>query len=240
MPIRYPSALLSTPTTSGACWPASPRTTPPIPPLKRGARGVYNLITTYGYDQYGRQVSVTDTLGRETRTEYDAAGRVERSIVNYVDGVYVANNPDEDLITQYEYDQAGNQKKIIDPLSRETLYSYDALNRVITITNPLSGATTYDYDPAGNRVGLTDAENRTTTYDYDAPNRVVTTTNALGGQTGVTYDAVGNRLRQIINGDTTTYLYDAANRLAQVDGQPYTFDANPASRDFAATCSPPG
>ncbi|RME58968.1 hypothetical protein D6779_05340 [Candidatus Parcubacteria bacterium] len=27
-------------------------------------------------------------------------------------------------------------------------------------------------------------------------------------------------------GDTTTYLYDAANRLAQVDGQPYTFDAN--------------
>ena len=40
------------------------------------------------------------------------------------------------------------------------------------------------------------------------------------------YDPVGNRLQQIINGDTTAYLYDAANRLAAVDGQSYTFDAN--------------
>ena len=31
---------------------------------------------------------------------------------------------------------------------------------------------------------------------------------------------------QIINGDTTSYLYDAANRLAAVDGVSYTFDAN--------------
>ncbi|RME58970.1 hypothetical protein D6779_05350 [Candidatus Parcubacteria bacterium] len=58
-------------------------------------------------------------------------------------------------------------------------------------------------------------------------------------------NVTGNQLKQIINtlpgtgGNTTTYLYDAANRLAQVDGQPYTFDANPALRDFAATCSPP-
>jgi len=38
---------------------------------------------------------------------------------------------------------------------------------------------------------------------------------------------VGNRLQQIINGDTTDYLYDAANRLAQLNGQQvYNFDAN--------------
>ncbi len=40
------------------------------------------------------------------------------------------------------------------------------------------------------------------------------------------YDPVRNRLCQIINGDTTDYLYDAANRLESVNGQPYTFDAN--------------
>jgi len=33
-------------------------------------------------------------------------------------------------------------------------------------------------------------------------------------------------LQQIINGDTTSYLYDAANRLASVDGVSYTFDDN--------------
>ena len=35
-----------------------------------------------------------------------------------------------------------------------------------------------------------------------------------------------NGYSSIINGDTTEYLYDAANRLAAVDGAPYTFDAN--------------
>ncbi len=38
--------------------------------------------------------------------------------------------------------------------------------------------------------------------------------------------STGNRLKQIIAGDTTEYQYDAANRLAQVAGQAYTFDAN--------------
>jgi hypothetical protein len=33
-------------------------------------------------------------------------------------------------------------------------------------------------------------------------------------------------LAQIIDGDTTAYLYDAANRLTSVDGTAYTFDAN--------------
>jgi RHS repeat-associated protein len=40
------------------------------------------------------------------------------------------------------------------------------------------------------------------------------------------YDPVGNRLQQIINGDTTDYLYDAANRLEAVNGQSYSFDNN--------------
>jgi YD repeat-containing protein len=37
----------------------------------------YNLYTAYGYDQFGRQVVVTDTLGRESWTFYDDLGRVE-------------------------------------------------------------------------------------------------------------------------------------------------------------------
>ncbi len=43
---------------------------------------------------------------------------------------------------------------------------------------------------------------------------------------GYEYDPVGNRLNQIIDGDTTAYLYDAANRLESVNGQSYTYDNN--------------
>ena len=40
------------------------------------------------------------------------------------------------------------------------------------------------------------------------------------------YDAVGNRLTQDTLAGTNTYAYDIANRLGEVDGVPYTWDAN--------------
>jgi YD repeat-containing protein len=75
---------------------------------------------------------------------------------------------------------------------------------------------------------------RTIVYTYNNLYRLTnadyTTRSAGSGQGGesyeYSYDPVGNRLQQIINGDTTEYLYDAANRLAAVDGQSYTFDNN--------------
>jgi len=249
--------------------------------------GTYNpavpdedIVTEYGYDAFGRQVSVTDTLGRETRTVYDAAGRVHKSIVNYEDGVYnssapdedivteyvydangniietielpgsaeervtctvydalnrvertvencvtsdpatpgsYSSEPDEDLATRYVYDDVGNQVEVYDPLNRKTSYDYDALNRVITMTNPAGDATVYGYDAASNRIGMTDANEHTTTYQYDALNRVVTTTNHLNGQTLVRYDAVGNRTQVIdANSHAITYTYDSLYRLTQL------------------------
>lgn len=49
------------------------------------------------------------------------------------------------------------------------------------------------------------------------------------------YDPVENRLQQITaGGDTTTYQYDAANRLAHLNGQAvYQFDDNPTPLRYA-------
>ena len=249
----------------------------------------YNLITTYGYDDSGRQITVTDLLGHVTRTEYDTAGRVYRTIVNFEDGEYESEKPyediiteyvynlddtlqktvqlpdsnerrvtftkyddlnrveqtienyddgvsdpnefDQDLITEYKYDAAGNQIQIIDPLLRTTDYDYDALGRVLTITNHLEGQTVYQYDLAGNRISSRDPEQRTTTYDYDALNRVITTTNALEGQDVVEYDAAGNRVKTAnVNLQTTEYRYDSLYRLeetedAEAQRTKHTYDA---------------
>ncbi|MCP4360369.1 MAG: RHS repeat protein, partial [Chloroflexi bacterium] len=255
----------------------------------------YNLTTSYGYDEFGRQVAITDTLDHVTRTKYDEdTGRVERTIVNYKNGAYNGNSPDEDIITEYVYDAAGNvvqtielpgageerttctvydnlnrvertltncvtatpaistsysiesdedlatvyvyddvgnQTEVIDPLGRKTRYEYDALNRVVTMTNPLNGQTIYDYGPAGNRLTTTDAEGRTTSFAYDALNRAVTTTNHLLGQSRVQYDAVGNRTHTIdAENRTTTYTHDSLYRLTQTENaeseiQNQTYDA---------------
>lgn len=63
-------------------------------------------------------------------------------------------------------------------------------------------------------------------YDYDPLYRLTEARYSTGEIYEYGYDPVGNRLEQIIDGDTTDYLYDASNRLAQVDGQSYTFDDN--------------
>ncbi len=41
-----------------------------------------------------------------------------------------------------------------------------------------------------------------------------------------TYDSVGNRLAQETLAGTNNYIYDIANRLIEVDGVSYTWDAN--------------
>ena len=63
-------------------------------------------------------------------------------------------------------------------------------------------------------------------YDYDHLYRLTNANYSTGESYTYDYDPVGNRLQQIINGDTTEYLYDAANRLTSVNGETYTFDAN--------------
>ena len=67
---------------------------------------------------------------------------------------------------------------------------------------------------------------RTISYGYDDVYRLTAASYTSGEAYSYSYDPVGNRLQQIINGDITSYVYDAANRLATVDGTSYTFDAN--------------
>ena len=55
----------------------------------------------------------------------------------------------------YTYDEAGNQvtkKEYINGKDKgTTIYTYDELNRLETVTEPSSRITTYSYDKAGNR-----------------------------------------------------------------------------------------
>ena len=64
-------------------------------------------------------------------------------------------------------------------------------------------------------------------YDYDNLYRLTEASYSTGELYEYGYDPVGNRLQQVIDGDTTAYLYDAANRLESLNGQAvYSFDNN--------------
>lgn len=64
-----------------------------------------NRISTASYDLAGRVSSTRDAAGLETRLTYDALGRRTQTIASYVNGVYSAAAPDEDLISSTVYNK---------------------------------------------------------------------------------------------------------------------------------------
>ena len=110
----------------------------------------------------------------------------------------------------WTYDQAGRKTSEVDargnetganPNSYRTQYVYDAMNRLVSTTDPLGHATVNSYDAAGNLLTTTNAIGASTTYEYDAANRLTLQTNADGGSASRQYDAQGRLVaRQRSNG----------------------------------------
>ena len=103
----------------------------------------------FDYDLNGRVVSQTDDAGginSNTRTAYDAFGRVIQSI----DGA--------GKVTTTAYQDSGRTIVVTDPLNRTTRTEYDALGRVLRVTNALNQQTVYAYNEAARSVTVTTPE----------------------------------------------------------------------------------
>jgi uncharacterized protein RhaS with RHS repeats len=76
---------------------------------------------------------------------------------------------------------------------------------------------------------------RVITYTYDGLYRLKRTGYSTGEWIEYQYDAVGNRVvytQAFESPVVTNYAYNAANHLTSVNGQAYTWDANPAPLRF--------
>ena len=157
----------------------------------------FNLCNLTEYDDVGRVVTTTNSLGLRNVNQYDSLGRVEATIVNYEDGIFSDAATDTDIVTEYEYDANGNVtivKQTVDGTTmRQTRTFYDALNRVDGTIENWDGAATlancatlpvirdnnictqYAYDEVGNTIIVTDTLNRMNRTFYDELNRVEAT-----------------------------------------------------------------
>jgi RHS repeat-associated protein len=124
----------------------------------------------------------------------------------------------DDLDPIYTYDLNGNRIAMIDPTGL-TSYSYDASNRLISITNNKGQKTEFTYDVLGRRTSLTHANGVITNYTYDATSQLTRLSHQLGTTTinsfDYTYDRVGNRKSKADRHGSYNYAYDALNRLSQ-------------------------
>lgn len=201
----------------------------------------YNLITHYGYDTWGRQTHVTDTLGYVSLKVYDERGQLACTVTNYQGSggcdAHDPLHPDQDLVTRFIYDSNGNLTDTYDPSGQRTRTEYDALHRPLTVTvNYVDGdhapsqpdediVTLYRYDALGNQTHLTDTLGRMIYTEYDALNRplskVQNPSTTVSPDRNLTtlyeYDAVGNTVVVTDTlGRATHTAYDALNRTQVV------------------------
>ena len=56
---------------------------------------------------------------------------------------------DTNIVTEYAYDEAGNQVAVTNTYGRTTSYEYDDANRLIRTIDPAGNESTNEYDEAG-------------------------------------------------------------------------------------------
>ena len=122
--------------------------------------------------------------------------------------------------TRFTYNAIGNPLNIIDPLGRETRFTYaDNNTDVIQVEQrigddyvTLAEAT---YNPSHQPLTYTDASGQTTTFTYNDNSQLTSQVNPLSQRTAFEYDDLGYLLRIIdANGDATaTFTYDTFGRV---------------------------
>jgi RHS repeat-associated protein len=130
-------------------------------------------------------------------------------------------------ITQFTYNSKGQVTSRIDPVGRQTNYTY-ATNGIdlLTVEQVRSGGTDViasfsNYNSKHQPGTITDAAGQSTTLTYNSVGQPETVTNAKSQATTFVYETGTRNLLTItgpVSGATTTYSYDAYARTDGVEG----------------------
>ena len=205
----------------------------------QSADGTGDLVTTYVYtgsydtlasmtdargytiqntvDSFGRITSVRQPDMSETHFEYDASGRLQKSIDAAGIATAYMYNPSGQLVEKkealgqteerthsYISDIYGNILSETDGRGNTKESRYDAFDRLIEQTSPEGKKVSMSYDANGNRTTLSrvldDGTTITTNSTYTILDKVAT----------VTTPTESGRIR------TTTYVYDGDDRVTSI------------------------
>jgi YD repeat-containing protein len=186
---------------------------------------VTNLAGATGAAVASNSYSVTAT----TRTITDAMSRATQYTMSGSDltGIRMPGSASDDVTIGYI---SGRVTSVATAAGTTSYASSDAAGiRTVTVTDPLSHATTYKFDIASKRMTeRTDANGHTTTMQYDSSGRLTRTTAPEGNYVQLTYDGRGNVTE-------TRAVAKAGSGLADI----VTTASFPASCANPKTCNQP-
>ncbi|MDD4048998.1 MAG: hypothetical protein PHI90_09320 [Clostridia bacterium] len=173
------------------------------------------------YDEAGNLKTITSPDEETITYEYDANNRLTKKLY-----------PDNTTVT-YTYDELGQRTSMTDPTGI-TIYTYDNLNRLKTITR--NGSTiVYSYDEASNITGITYPDGLQLTYTYnqlELPETISEGENI----TTINYDQAARPEKEILPNEVNIdYSFDECGRLTKLEHKlkekvlaksDYTYDEN--------------
>ncbi|MFO0852423.1 MAG: RHS repeat-associated core domain-containing protein [Gemmataceae bacterium] len=178
-------------------------------------------VTRYDYDLADNLTGTTDPLLVRTSYSYDALNRRTETLEAW-DWGYAVQPTAGPRRTQAEYDAVDHLVTVTDPRNTTTTTAYDVLGRVTAVTEAANRAeartTGYEYYDQSDRLkAVVDPLAHRTTYTYDDLGRVVTMTDPTGRTWTTKYDAADNPTESIDPlTRTTTVGYDKLDRPVTV------------------------
>ena len=157
----------------------------------------------FTYDAQGRVLTVLSPEGQVLQTNtYDAAGRLLQRLDGMGGGV------------KYEYDLAGDQRRIMTMGGASQELEYDARGRITGIVDGNGNRTKYLLDEWGRITGVVKADGSTERYAYNFAGAMVSSTDGEGRTTQYEYNRMG-KISAIVDptGEKETYHYDGQGRL---------------------------
>jgi RHS repeat-associated protein len=134
--------------------------------------------------------------------------------------VWAQTPPPQNTTRSYVYDAQGNLTQRTDPRSKLTTHSYDSLNRLRQITQPIpvTGSATplisIGVDGKDQVTSVKDPRNLTTSYTVTGLGDTTSQVSPDTGTTAMSFDPTGNRKTRLdARSKNVLYSYDALNRL---------------------------
>jgi RHS repeat-associated protein len=157
-----------------------------------------NNTVYYDYDSRGNLIKIR--APENSTTDFDVNSR----------GLITAITNPENISTEFDYNIYGNLRTTTIPaLGISSTAEYDNAGRVINVRDFMNRETKFTYDDNDNLLTEVNALNHTTGYTYDANDNLIDITNAKNGVTSLNYDNVTDMLTSVsFGGSTKQYAYN--------------------------------